>query len=106
MTLSYYRLGRRTILGFSQILAGSTCILAGCLSPDFGTLQMVLSLVGKFGASASFGTVFVFTVELFPTPVRNSSVGFCSTLARIGSMMAPSIAKLSVLDPRHTVIYS
>ena len=49
---------------------------------------MVLSLVGKFGASASFFVVYLYTAELFPTTVRNQAVGACSLVARIGAITA------------------
>ena len=49
-------------------------------------------MVGKFGASAAFAIVFVYTAELFPTPLRNSALGLCSTMARIGGIGAPIVA--------------
>ena len=46
-----------------------------------------MSLVGKFGATASFSVVYVYTVELFPTAIRNQAVGTCSLVARIGGII-------------------
>ena len=91
--------GRKGILAFSQILAGSTCLAVALLPADLHLLTTALTLMGKFGASASFAIVFVFTAELFPTPVRNSAIGLCSTSARIGGLLAPYIADLSSTDP-------
>eukprot|EP00090_Calanus_glacialis_P032653 TRINITY_DN5410_c0_g1_i1.p1 TRINITY_DN5410_c0_g1~~TRINITY_DN5410_c0_g1_i1.p1 ORF type:complete len:558 (-),score=101.16 TRINITY_DN5410_c0_g1_i1:160-1833(-) len=96
------RFGRKPILAFSQILAGTTCILAAVLPEEpleIFYLRTALSLLGKFGASAAFAIVYVFTAELFPTPVRNSAVGLCSTFARIGGMLAPVVADLAVYAP-------
>ena len=62
-------------------------------------IRTALSLLGKFGASAGFAIVYVYTAELFPTPVRNSAVGLCSTFARIGGMLAPVVADLAVYAP-------
>lgn len=43
----------------------------------------------------SFPTVYLFAGELFPTVVRNIGIGSASTVARIGSMVAPFVAGLS-----------
>lgn len=45
--------------------------------------------------SISFATVYLYAGELFPTVVRNSGVGLSSTMARIGSMVAPFVATLA-----------
>ena len=57
-------------------------------------LTLVLSLVGKFGATAGFAVIYVFTAELFPTVVRNSTIGVCSFCARIGGILAPFVGDL------------
>lgn len=49
--------------------------------------------------SISFATVYLYAGELFPTVVRNSGVGLSSTVARIGSMLAPFVATLSHTSP-------
>jgi hypothetical protein len=64
------------------------------------TIRLVFSLVGKFGSSAAFAVVFLYTAELFPTPMRNSAVGMCSTLARIGGILAPTVAQLGYARPQ------
>ena len=51
-------------------------------------MQVTLSLVGKFGASASFVVVYLYTAELFPTSIRNQAVGACSLVARLGGISA------------------
>ena len=99
------RMGRKPILIFCQILAGSTCIIAGnqkstvyifkfqdifCylhrkLISGFVTdkaATIALTLAGKFGASASFAIVYLYTAELYPTVIRNSALGANSMVAR------------------------
>ena len=50
-----------------QLVSGVACILCGLLQgqtdPGLQALQILLSLVGKFGASASFAIVYVYTVS-------------------------------------------
>ena len=86
--------GRRPILSICQLIAGLSCVCAGFVPVTSYWLRLSLALIGKMGASAGFAVVFVYSAELFPTPVRNSAIGLCSTLARIGALLAPSIASL------------
>ena len=55
-------------------------------------IRITLSLIGKFFASAIFGVIYAYTVELFPTSTRTAALGFCNTSARVGSILAPIIA--------------
>jgi len=87
-------LGRQPILSICQILAGISCIGAGLVPVSHYWPRLCLALVGKAGTSAGFAVVFVYTAEMFPTAIRNSAVGLCSTAARIGAIGAPFIAGL------------
>lgn len=59
-------------------------------------LNTTLATVGKFFNSAAFGVAYIYSAELVPTEVRNSSVGTSSVCARIGSALAPFIVDLLV----------
>jgi len=92
------RIGRKTVLGSSQLLAGITCIIAGLItSENLRWLQITFALIGKFGASASFAIVFVYTAEMFPTEIRSTAVGASSLCGRIGGIIAPQIAMLNTI---------
>lgn len=71
-------------------MSGVACIscafLQGSQDPSLLLLQTCLSLVGKFGASAAFAIVYLYTAEMFPTCIRNQSVGFCAFTAKIGGV--------------------
>lgn len=90
--------GRKPILSFCQILSAVSCIAAGLVVDP--TIRTVLSMIGKFGSSAAFGVVFLYTAELFPTAMRNSALGVCSTLARLGGILAPSVSNLGYVRPQ------
>lgn len=52
-------------------------------------------MVGKMAITSSYGTVYIFSAEQFPTVIRNVALGAASTAARVGSIMAPYINLLS-----------
>ena len=58
---------------------------------DYATLILISSLVGKLGASAAFGAIFLYTGELYPTPYRAIGVGVGSMSGRFGATLAPFI---------------
>merc|ERR1719430_903559 len=92
--------GRRPILSFCQMISGIACIFCGLLQgqedSNLKNLQVFLSLLGKFMASASFSIVYLYTAELFPTAVRNQAVGTCSLVARMGGISALLLDNLKV----------
>ena len=69
-------------------------------------LQVLLSLIGKFGASATWGIVFVYTAEMFPTVIRNQAVGTCSLVARVGGVISLLLDLLKVIITDHLMAKS
>lgn len=51
-------------------------------------------MIGKMCASASYAIIYLYTSELFPTSIRNTGMGACSMMARIGAMIAPKVLDL------------
>ena len=56
-------------------------------SSSFDTAQTVLAIVGKFGASAAFTIVYLRSVEIYPTLVRETGMGVNNVAARVGSLL-------------------
>ncbi|NWV25641.1 S22AD protein, partial [Origma solitaria] len=61
----------------------------------------VLAIIGKFTATAAFSTSYIYSAELFPTVLRQTGVGLCSTMARVAGILAPLIIPL---DQYHRAI--
>ncbi|WAR08263.1 ORCT-like protein [Mya arenaria] len=92
------RVGRKALHCGTMILGGVACLctIFTVLYADKSLywITVVLSNVGKFGVSAAFAIIYVWSAELFPTLVRNSGMGSSSMMARVGSMISPYIADL------------
>ena len=50
-----------------------------------------MAFIGKFAVAACFSILYTFSAELYPTCVRSSAVGFCSSCARVGGALSPLI---------------
>ena len=55
---------------------------------------MAVAMIGKLAVSILFAFAYFWSSEVFPSTLRTTLVGFCSLLARIGSMAAPAIVDL------------
>lgn len=53
-------------------------------------------MLGRFGITATYSIVTLYTAELFPTEIRNSALGTCSTWAHVGSISAPYVVDVLV----------
>ncbi|XP_063954422.1 organic cation transporter protein-like [Lytechinus pictus] len=94
--------------------AKSTCgymVFGGvaCLCTTFtplGAWRTTVAMLGKFGITASFAIIYIFSAELFPTPVRSVGVGICSMSARIAGILAPYVLLLDeVWEPLPVIIF-
>jgi len=84
--------GRKPLFAVTQLVPGICCIIAAFL--ESGTLLYgILAMGAKMGASAAFNVTFMYTAQLYPTSIRSSAVGICSTVARSGAIMAPWVGK-------------
>ena len=65
-----------------------------CLVSAVHWAVIVLSNLGKLGASSAFSIIYLFSAELYPTVARNSLMGASSMVARLGGIVSPYIAQL------------
>ena len=84
-------LGRRGPLSFMYYLLSVSLFLSLAMPTAVGVLAM--ATIGKFGAVCAFAIIYVQAVEIFPTVVRNSGIGSSSSMARVGSVLAPIIGR-------------
>lgn len=97
LLLTLNRWGRRNILCGCMLVAGIMLLLTVAIPEDHSYAVVILAMLGKMAITASYGTVYIFTTEQFPTPVRNVGLGASSMMARIGGILAPYINVLADL---------
>ncbi|XP_050079873.1 uncharacterized protein LOC126567701 [Anopheles maculipalpis] len=94
MQLILDRVGRKKTLFTTLVLSGLFCIISAFIE-DAPALNLTLFLLSKLTITMSFGTLYIYTVEIFPTNLRQSLLSTCSMFGRIGSMIAPQTPLLA-----------
>ncbi|XP_016952858.1 organic cation transporter-like protein [Drosophila biarmipes] len=97
LLLTLNRWGRRSILCGCLVLAGVSLLATGIIPEKMNTLIVTCAMLGKLAITASYGTVYIFSAEQFPTVVRNVALGAASMVARISGMMAPYLSFLATI---------
>lgn len=91
LLLTLNRWGRRNILCGCMLAAGIMLLATIIIPEEYNITIVVFAMLGKMAITSSYGTVYVFTTEQFPTPVRNVGLGASSMMARFGGILAPYI---------------
>ena len=92
-------MGRRPLLAAMMFGAGISCL---AIVPFYvmdntkSSWIMVLAMFGKFCITSSFGIIYVYSAEVYPTVLRQIGVGSCSVAGRVGSIIAPFVKELSL----------
>jgi len=97
--------GRRWPLAIFHIIAGVALCITMVIPKETsgGTslqwLIIMFNMIGKFGITGSFGTVFLYAPEIFPTTLRNQAMGISSLGGRLGNMLAPFASLVARVVP-------
>lgn len=92
MILFYYLMescGRRWTIFSSLVIGGASIVCSKLLPVHLSGLSTAFFFIGKLFITVAFTSLYVFTNELWPTNMRHSIMGLCSTMGRIGAMFAP-----------------
>ncbi|KAM6959311.1 solute carrier family 22 member 6-B [Aplochiton taeniatus] len=85
-------------------IGGVACLLTLTIPEDHSNLRTALAMAGKFGITASFAIIYVYTAEIFPTVLRQTGIGVSSMFARMGGVLAPIINMLHSRSPSTPMI--
>lgn len=90
------KFGRKPLGIGTQWFSGLFC-LAGSLMSRHGpwkVVRMVCGVLGIFGMAGTYNLLFIYTMELFPTVVRNAALGCGTQAAQMGAILAPFVVVL------------
>ncbi|UBV45076.1 MFS transporter (plasmid) [Deinococcus taeanensis] len=86
------RIGRRaTLVGYLVASAAGAYLFLGAGSPG---LVLATSALLSFALLGAWGALYAYTPELYPTPLRTTGMGFVSGMARLASVLSPSLGAL------------
>ena len=92
-------IGRRWTLIVCLVLCSAVLLLNSLIPSSFTVIRTCLTIIGKFSATTNFNSIYFYTCELFPTHLRSSAIGVCSTLGRVGAMVAVACSGLDQVSP-------
>jgi len=95
--------GRRLCMAGSLLL-GAFCLLTTVFLPSTSKLIIVMAILGKMGVGMAFDTGYVWSSEMFPTVIRNSSLSICSSSARLGAIIAPLVSIADSYRPGTSIL--
>uniref|UniRef100_A0A915EVQ8 Major facilitator superfamily (MFS) profile domain-containing protein n=1 Tax=Ditylenchus dipsaci TaxID=166011 RepID=A0A915EVQ8_9BILA len=97
-----YWVGRRPIM---LVSVGVACIACCSLIATWLTLTdsahwliTVLGLILVASMDPTWKINHLYSIELFPTPVRNMARGLCSVMSRVGNLAGPFVIFLRTMD--------
>ncbi|WBU56800.1 MFS transporter [Paracoccus sediminicola] len=83
------RWGRRaTLMGFLLASAAGCFLFTLSLNPGLVAISLILM---SFALLGSWGALYAFTPELYPTNLRGTGMGTASAIARLGGLFAPTL---------------
>uniref|UniRef100_UPI00358EBAAB putative transporter SVOPL isoform X1 n=2 Tax=Myxine glutinosa TaxID=7769 RepID=UPI00358EBAAB len=92
-------IGRKWSLAFSFLSGGVLFLLL--IFPSRRMLLTCILFSMRAMAASNFNIIYIYTVEVYPTNVRSLGLGSCSSMGRIGAMVAPFVAQV-LLDVSRT----
>uniref|UniRef100_A0A8C4X836 Solute carrier family 22 member 6 n=1 Tax=Erpetoichthys calabaricus TaxID=27687 RepID=A0A8C4X836_ERPCA len=87
-------LGRRFTQKSVLMVPGCLVLVNTFLPNELQTVRTTLAVIAKGLFASCFKCVYMYTSELYPTIIRQTGIGFASTLASVGSMTAPLVMML------------
>eukprot|EP00794_Sanderia_malayensis_P018704 gene18704-20592_t len=92
------KIGRKKPVVVARLIGGLACIAASLIpandkKSDLIPLRVCFGIFGKLCITISFASIYIWSAELYPTVIRGAAMGYLQIAARLGSALAPWVAK-------------
>uniref|UniRef100_A0A3B4X5U1 Solute carrier family 22 member 5-like n=1 Tax=Seriola lalandi dorsalis TaxID=1841481 RepID=A0A3B4X5U1_SERLL len=87
---------RRLSIASTLLLGAVSLYLIQLLPQNLPYLPLTLKMLGKYAITTCCSMMFAFTAELYPTVLRNTATGTCTTVSRLGCCLTPLLLKMSL----------
>jgi OCT family organic cation transporter-like MFS transporter 4/5 len=57
------------------------------LFSELQPLTLTLAIIGKMGSAAAFGLIYIYSLELYPTVVRNGGMGLSLQISKANAQI-------------------
>ncbi|KXJ27984.1 solute carrier family 22 member 15 [Exaiptasia diaphana] len=96
--------GRKRALVLGLVLASIFCVVVSVVPQTegnigFQAIKILAAVLGKFSISISFCTIYVASVEVLPTIIRNVGLGSMAAFDQFGASIAPFVVLLNKTHP-------
>ncbi|XP_064489278.1 organic cation transporter protein-like isoform X2 [Ornithodoros turicata] len=92
VVLSMYK--RKTTQSATLLCSAFACAGAALLREDKSWMAISFTLLGKFMIAAAFSVVSVYSLEIFPTVLRNVGMCYSAIFAKAAAAIAPFVKEL------------
>ncbi|XP_033496390.2 organic cation/carnitine transporter 2-like isoform X1 [Epinephelus lanceolatus] len=92
--LSLRYLPRRLSVICTMLMAGMSLYFIQLVPQSLSELAVALEMLGKYSLTTGIALMYAYTAELYPTVLRNTATGTCTTVSRVGTCVVPFVLLL------------
>lgn len=85
--------GRVSIMKYGSFMGATSFIMYISAPNSLSWLKSLFIFLAMFGYAAEFNLIYIYTPELFPTPIRATICGFSYLISRLGAMIVSPLTE-------------